>query len=305
MTAEVPPPEGYSSVPRNRRLPPPTSASEVSSISNPGRMPERRHCSRSFRAPVSRTFAVGDHIRLVRQTDPNGNTQYSFEDYSRGLPLALIVIAFAVVIIAVARVERAARTRRPGDRLRRSRRVSPYPLCSTASPAIPVALVAGAVILYAVLYLAHGVSLKTSSALLGTLAAMVLAAVLSYLCIELTHLTGLSEEQNTNVQTYIEHIDITGLLLAGFIIGSLGVLNDVTNHPGILGIRVGRTRQACVPSKSLRRVRCGSDVITSPARSTPWFSRTRVGRCHCYCSSASAGAHFRTSWSVTPSQSRS
>lgn len=46
---------------------------------------------------------VGDHIRLVRQTDPNGNTQYSFEDYSRGLPLALIVIAFAVVIIAVAR----------------------------------------------------------------------------------------------------------------------------------------------------------------------------------------------------------
>lgn len=30
-----PPPEGYSSAPRNRRLPPPTSASEVSSISNP------------------------------------------------------------------------------------------------------------------------------------------------------------------------------------------------------------------------------------------------------------------------------
>jgi uncharacterized membrane protein len=57
---------------------------------------------------------------------------------------------------------------------------------------------------------------------------MVLAAVLSYLSIELTHLTGLSEEQNTNVQTYIQHVDITGLLLAGFIIGSLGVLNDVT-----------------------------------------------------------------------------
>ncbi len=102
------------------------------------------------------------------------------------------------------------------------------PALLDGKPAIPVALVAGAVILYAVLYLAHGVSLKTSSALLGTLAAMVLAAVLSYLCIELTHLTGLSEEQNTNVQTYIEHIDITGLLLAGFIIGSLGVLNDVT-----------------------------------------------------------------------------
>ncbi|MFD9682944.1 YibE/F family protein [Rhodococcus sp. NPDC059969] len=170
---------------------------------------------------------VGDHIRLVRQTDPNGNTQYSFEDYSRGLPLALIVIAFAVVIIAVARWR--------GLRALVGLVIAfgvvvgfLLPALLDGKPAIPVALVAGAVILYAVLYLAHGVSLKTSSALLGTLAAMVLAAVLSYLCIELTHLTGLSEEQNTNVQTYIEHIDITGLLLAGFIIGSLGVLNDVT-----------------------------------------------------------------------------
>jgi uncharacterized membrane protein len=32
---------------------------------------------------------------------------------------------------------------------------------------MPVALVSGAAILYAVLYLAHGVNLRTSSALLG------------------------------------------------------------------------------------------------------------------------------------------
>src|SRR5690606_38152745 len=95
-------------------------------------------------------------------------------------------------------------------------------------PAIPVALVAGSLILYAVLYLAHGVNLRTSSALLGTLTSMVLAAVLSWIAIGVTDLTGLSEEQNTNVATYLEHVSITGLLLAGFIIGSLGVLNDVT-----------------------------------------------------------------------------
>jgi len=56
---------------------------------------------------------------------------------------------------------------------------------------------------------------------------MVLAAVLSYATIRLTQLTGLSEEQNTNDETYLQHVSITGLLLAGFIIGSLGVLNDV------------------------------------------------------------------------------
>ncbi|MFN3542961.1 MAG: YibE/F family protein, partial [Rhodococcus sp. (in: high G+C Gram-positive bacteria)] len=102
------------------------------------------------------------------------------------------------------------------------------PALLDGAPAIPVALVAGAVILYAVLYLAHGVNLRTSSALLGTLTSMAVAAVLSYVAIRMTHLTGLSEEQNTAVQTYIGNVSVTGLLLAGFIIGSLGVLNDVT-----------------------------------------------------------------------------
>lgn len=44
----------------------------------------------------------------------------------------------------------------------------------------------------------------------------------------MTHLTGLSDEQNNEVAAYMGGVSISGLLLAGFIIGSLGVLNDVT-----------------------------------------------------------------------------
>jgi uncharacterized membrane protein len=102
------------------------------------------------------------------------------------------------------------------------------PSLRDGASAIPVALVASAAILYAVIYLAHGVSLRTSAALLGTLAALLLAALLSWGAIELAHLTGLSEEQNNEVAAYLGNVSITGLLLAGFIIGSLGVLNDVT-----------------------------------------------------------------------------
>jgi uncharacterized membrane protein len=170
---------------------------------------------------------AGDHIRLVRQTDPNGTTMYSFDDYSRGLPLALIVVVFVVVIVAVARW-RGLRALLGLVFAFAVLVLFLLPALLDGKPAIPVALVAGALILYAVLYLAHGVNLRTSSALLGTLTSMVLAAVLSWLAIKMTHLTGLSEEQNTNVATYIQHVSITGLLLAGFIIGSLGVLNDVT-----------------------------------------------------------------------------
>lgn len=177
--------------------------------------------------PGQPDLRAGDHIRIVRQTDPSGMPLYSFEDYSRGLPLTLIVLAFVVVVIVVARW-RGLRALLGLVFAFAVLVLFMLPALLDGKPAIPVALVAGAMILYAVLYLAHGVNLRTSSALLGTLTSMIVAAVLSWVAIEVTHLTGLSEEQNTNVATYIEHVSITGLLLAGFIIGSLGVLNDVT-----------------------------------------------------------------------------
>lgn len=177
--------------------------------------------------PGQPVLKAGDHIRLVRQNDPSGTTLYSFDDYSRGLPLTFMIVLFTIVIIAVARWR--------GLRALLGLVVAfgvvvlfLLPALLDGKPAIPVAMVAGALILYTVLYLAHGVTLRTSAALLGTLSAMVVAAALSYLSIEITNLTGLSEEQNSNVATYLGHVSITGLLLAGFIIGSLGVLNDVT-----------------------------------------------------------------------------
>ncbi len=177
--------------------------------------------------PGQPELSAGDDIRIVRQTDPTGATQYSFYDFARGLPLALVIAAFAIVIVAVARWR--------GLRALIGLGVAfavlvmfMLPALLDGKPAVPVALVGGALILYAVLYLAHGVNLRTSSALLGTLASMALAALLSYVAIRMTHLTGLSEEQNTDVQMYIGTVSISGLLLAGFIIGSLGVLNDVT-----------------------------------------------------------------------------
>ncbi|MBF6085782.1 YibE/F family protein [Nocardia cyriacigeorgica] len=177
--------------------------------------------------PGQPELKAGDHIRIVRQTAPDGTPLYSFDDYARGLPLTLIALAFVVVIIAVARW-RGLRALLGLGFAFGVLVMFMLPALLDGKPAIPVALVAGSLILYAVLYLAHGVNLRTSSALLGTLTSMVLAAVLSWIAIGVTDLTGLSEEQNTNVATYLEHVSITGLLLAGFIIGSLGVLNDVT-----------------------------------------------------------------------------
>lgn len=172
-------------------------------------------------------LAAGDHIRIIRQTDAGGAISYVFFDYERGWSLLALGFVFAVVIVAVARWR---------GLLALVGIVVAFlvivlfllPALRDGAPALPVALVGSAAILYAVMYLAHGVNLRTSAALLGTLSALLLAAGLSSAAIRLAHLTGLSEEQSSEVATYVGGVSITGLLLAGFTIGSLGVLNDVT-----------------------------------------------------------------------------
>ncbi|WP_084253695.1 YibE/F family protein, partial [Mycobacterium avium] len=177
--------------------------------------------------PGQPKFAVGDRIRIVRQVDDQGATSYAFYDFERGWALVGLAVAFAVVIVAVARWRGLLAL--VGILVAFVVLVTfLLPALRDGAPAVPVALVAAAAILYAVIYLAHGVSLRTSAALLGTLSSLLLAAGLSWAAIQLAHLTGLSDEQNSTVSAYLGSVSIGGLLLAGFIIGSLGVLNDVT-----------------------------------------------------------------------------
>jgi uncharacterized membrane protein len=213
--------------------------------------------------PGQPNLTVADDIRISRQVDAAGATSYAFFDYERTWPLTALAAAFAVVIVAVA-----------GWRGLRGLIgivvafgvlvVFLLPALRDGASAIPVALVASAAILYAVIYLAHGVSLRTSAALLGTLTALLLAALLSWGAIELAHLTGLSEEQNNEVAAYLGHVSITGLLLAGFIIGSLGVLNDVTVTQAstvfeLAGLGDGSSRRAIF----VGAMRVGRDHIAS------------------------------------------
>ncbi|GAA4383383.1 YibE/F family protein [Tsukamurella soli] len=170
----------------------------------------------------------GTHIRMGYTPGQNGAApSYQFYDYARTVALWVWGLLFAAVVIAVA-VWR-------GLRALIGLAVAAVVVVGFALPAILeghsavwVALVASAAILFAVLYLAHGLSLRTSAALLGTLTALAMSALLSWLAVMTTHVTGLSSDDATNLQAYSSTVSISGILLAGFVIGALGVLNDVT-----------------------------------------------------------------------------
>jgi uncharacterized membrane protein len=93
---------------------------------------------------------------------------------------------------------------------------------------VMVAIVGSATILFVVIYLAHGFNPKTTTALLGTVGALALTAALSAVFVAATKLTGLSSEATTTLQSSLGEVPLQGLILAGMIIGALGVLDDVT-----------------------------------------------------------------------------
>jgi len=90
-----------------------------------------------------------------------------------------------------------------------------------------VAIVGSAAIVLTVLYLTHGFALSTSVAVLGTLASLTITGVLSAVSVAALNLTGITDDLSASVGTS-HSVNMEGLLLAGIVIGSLGVLDDVT-----------------------------------------------------------------------------
>jgi uncharacterized membrane protein len=74
----------------------------------------------------------------------------------------------------------------------------------------------------------YGWNLKTHSAVVGILIAMFITGMLSIFFVNFTRLTGFGDENAMFlIQQSAQPISMRGLLLAGMLIGSLGVLDDL------------------------------------------------------------------------------
>ena len=179
--------------------------------------------------PGAPTVAVGDEVIVVPLTDP-GNPEvssYNIADQQRGQPMLWLVALFAAAIVAFGRWRGLAAV----AGLAASFAVLLWfilPAILDGQPPLLVAVSGAALIMFVVLYLTHGVTAQTSVAVLGTLASLVLTGILGTLAIAGTHLTGFGSEDATTLSFIAGDVDLHGLLLAGIIIGSLGVLDDVT-----------------------------------------------------------------------------
>ncbi|MFC5729088.1 YibE/F family protein [Nocardioides vastitatis] len=101
------------------------------------------------------------------------------------------------------------------------------PALLDGAPGVGVALTGAAAIMYVVLYTTHGFSLRTSTALAGTLVGIVLTAGIGVVAIGDARLTGISDEGGAILATF-GALDFQSLLGCAMVIAGLGVLNDVT-----------------------------------------------------------------------------
>ncbi len=169
----------------------------------------------------------GDELVLVHQPDLDEPYEYSFFDFQRETPLLVLAVLFVLAVVLLGRWQ--------GLRALVGLGVTGVVMVGFLFPSIldghdptAVALVAAAVIGLAALYLTHGINERTTVALLGTFGALALTALLAAVFSSAAHFTGFSSEDAYYLQVASAQVDIPGLVLAGIIIGSLGVLDDVT-----------------------------------------------------------------------------
>ena len=153
--------------------------------------------------------------------------QYSVTDVERTVPMALLAGIFAVVVVAVGRMRGVAAL----IALAVSFAVLSFfilPAILHGSNPLVVAVVGGSAIMLAALFMCHGINARTSVAALGTLISLALIGVLGSVFIGWAALTGNTSDETGLIHALYPDIDMSGLLLAGVVIGSLGVLDDVT-----------------------------------------------------------------------------
>ena len=176
---------------------------------------------------VAAGLAVEDVLVLTRDPGAQGGPAYTFFDYERDLPIVALAIGFAVAVAAVARLRGLASLVGLGFAFFVLLQFVLPGILADRSPLL-VTLVGSAAIMFVVLYLAHGFSARTTTALIGTLFGLTLVAVLGSVAVAVARLTGLTSEETVTLGQYDPTLDFSGLVLAGIVVAGLGVLNDVT-----------------------------------------------------------------------------
>jgi uncharacterized membrane protein len=262
--------------PRDRTIEPPpslvrpkTERAEVTSVAAvPCRVPGRADCRRvtarlasgknegkrvSFGlddVTLDLDVGVGDKIRVYENPLPENAVvggvrvdRYAFADFERRSPLLWLAAGFAVLVLVTGRLQGLRALLGLGGSLLVIISFVVPAILDGRSPA-SVALFGALAVMFVTIPLAHGLGVKTVAACLGTATSLFLTLALADFFTGLAHLTGLASEEAIFLRANTGQLSIQGLLLAGMVIGALGVLDDLTVSQASTVVALRRTNPA-------------------------------------------------------------
>jgi uncharacterized membrane protein len=173
-------------------------------------------------------YKEGDKLIIMHNKDFEGNDIFFVSDYVRRDALLVLFIIFVVVALAVGKIWGITSLVGMGFSFLVIFKFI-LPLIIGGSNPILIAILGSLFIIPVTFYLSHGINKKTTIAIAATVIALIITGILANIFVEMTRLTGFASEEAAFLQVASQGtVNIKGLLLAGIIIGALGVLDDVT-----------------------------------------------------------------------------
>jgi uncharacterized membrane protein len=169
---------------------------------------------------------MGDRVE-VEMVLIDDEAQFYLRDFRRLPTLGWLVALFVLAVLAIGRWQGLRSVVGLGlSLLIVVKFIVPSILAGNPPPV--VAMVGAMAIMIVTLYLSHGFNAMTTSAVVGTGAALAATIGLALVVLDRGHVTGFGSEEAVLARFAVAGLDLQGLVLAGLIIASLGVLDDVT-----------------------------------------------------------------------------
>lgn len=173
-------------------------------------------------------YGAGDRVVIQKTTSSDGNDTYMITDYVRRKALGWLFAVFLILVVMIGGKGGIASLIGMGASFLMIIFFM-LPQILQGTPPVLVALIGSLVIVPITFYLSHGFIPKTHIAVFGTITTLSITGMIASIALESAHLTGYASEEAGFLE--VEKggiINMQGLLLAGIIIGALGVLDDIT-----------------------------------------------------------------------------
>lgn len=173
-------------------------------------------------------YSKGDRLIISYTANPEGTPVFLITNVVRTRPLIWFAIVAVVLIVWVGRFK--GLTSIVGMIFSFAViMLFIIPRILAGNSPVLISIIGSVVIVPVTFYLSHGFNSKTAVAVISTLTSLALTVILASFFVNLTKLTGLGSDDAMFLLTIKEvQIDLKGLVLAGIIIGTLGILDDIT-----------------------------------------------------------------------------